>query len=241
MNVNKKDKVKDFFRKEGFYLVLFLCLCVIATVAIVTTKKNKSLEEGNSAQRDFTLNINENESSEAKKQNAEIVEQNNENETEVAQEEETDVNVSAGTNTEVSFSNPIEGIVSRGYTYPKPQLMSDGTSRNIRGVDISATVGSEVYAAAVGEVKEISKNVTEGNFVVIAHSNGLYTRYGNLADDIKVNVGDRVTEETVIGAVGNSAKILSNNELGEHLNIQVQDSTGKDLDPTAYFTFKEEE
>ena len=80
MHVNKKDKVKDFFRKEGFYLVLFLCLCVIATVAIVTTKRNKSLEESNKAQSEFTLNINENETSEVKKQNAERVEENSDNE-----------------------------------------------------------------------------------------------------------------------------------------------------------------
>ena len=67
-----------------------------------------------------------------------------------------------------------------------------------------------------------------------------YTKYTNLSNDIRVNVGDRVTENTVIGTVGSSSKIFTNNEFGEHLNIQVQDSEGKDLDPTAYFTFNEE-
>ena len=239
MNINKKDKVKDFFRKEGFYLSLFLCLCVIATVAIVTTKKNKSLEENNKAQNEFTLNIDEQETSDLKKQNAERVEEDTTNELAEA-EEENDLNVSAGTNTEVIFSNPINGVLSRGYTYPKPQLMSDGTSRNIRGIDISAAVGSEVYAAAVGEVKEVSSKVEEGNYVVIAHANGLYTKYTNLSNDIRVNIGDRVTEETVIGTVGNSSKIFTNDEFGDHVSIQLQDSTGKDLDPTAYFTFNEE-
>lgn len=239
MNVNKKDKVKDFFRKEGFYLVLFLCLCVIATVAVVTTKNNKSLEENNKAQNEFTLNIDEQETSELKKQNAERVEEDTTNELAEA-EEENDLNVSAGTNTEVIFSNPINGVLSRGYTYPKPQLMSDGTSRNIRGINISAAVGSEVYAAAVGEVKEVSSKVEEGNYIVIAHANGLYTKYTNLSNDIRVNIGDRVTEETVIATVGNSSKIFTNDEFGEHVSIQVQDSTGKDLDPTAYFTFNEE-
>lgn len=240
MNVNNKDKVKDFFRKEGFYLVLFLCLCVIATVAIVTTKKNKSLEENNRAQNEFTLNVEEQETSDLKKQNAERVEEDTTNELAEAEEEESDLNVSAGTNTEVIFSNPINGVLSRGYTYPKPQLMSDGTSRNIRGIDISAAVGSEVYAAAIGEVKEVSSKIEEGNYVVIAHANGLYTKYTNLSNDIRVNVGDRVTEETVVGTVGNSSKIFTNDEFGEHVSIQVQDSNGKDLDPTAYFTFKEE-
>lgn len=244
MKQDKKDKVKDFFRKEGFYLILFLCLCVIATVTVVTTKRNKSLQESNQAKNEFTLNIDDKETSQVKKQNAERVEGNGSNELAEGEEgmasSQEGVNVSAGTNTEVAFSNPIDGVVSRGYTYPKPQAMSDGTSRNIRGIDVNASIGTEVKAAAVGEVKEVSSKVEEGNYVVIAHANGLYTKYTNLSNEIRVNVGDKVTEGTVIGTVGNSSKIFTNTEFGEHLNVQVQDSNGKDLDPTAYFTFNEE-
>lgn len=242
MQINNKDKVKDFFRKEGFYLILFLCLCVIATVAVITTKRNKALEEGNNNQSEFTLNVDKNQSSEVKKQNADRVEGNSEDELAEGNTDSLDegVNVSAGTNTEVLFSNPLEGLLSRGYTYPKPQAMSDGTSRNIRGVNIQAAIGTEVKAAAIGEVKEVSTKTEDGDYVVIAHANGLYTKYSNLSKDIKVNVGDKVTEETVIGTVGESSKIFTNEDFGEHLNLQVYDSDGKDLDPTAYFTFNEE-
>ena len=242
MAQNKKDKVKDFFRKEGFYLVLFLCLCVIATVAVVTTKKNKALEQSNQSQNEFTLNVDDKATSDLQKQNADRVENTQNNvlaENEIASTEE-DVNVSTGTNVEVSFANPLDGSIARGYSYPKPQAMSDGSSRNIRGIDIKASVGTEVKAAAVGEVKEVSSKIEEGNYVVVAHANGLYTKYCNLSKDIRVNVGDKVTEETVIGTVGDSSKIFTNNEFGEHLNIQVQDVDGKDLDPTTYFTFNQE-
>ncbi len=44
MDQNKKNKVKDFFRKEGFYLVLLVCLCVVATVAAFTIRKNSKGE-----------------------------------------------------------------------------------------------------------------------------------------------------------------------------------------------------
>lgn len=241
MQINNKDKVKDFFRKEGFYLILFLCLCVIATVAVITTKRNKALEEGNNNQSEFTLNVDKNESSEVKKQNAERVEGTIDELAEGNSDSlDEGVNVSAGTNTEVLFSNPVEGLVSRGYTYPKPQVMSDGTSRNIRGVNIQAAIGTEVKAAAIGEVKEVSTKIEDGDYVVIAHANGLYTKYSNLSKDIKVNVGDKVTEETVIGTVGESSKIFTNEDFGERLNLQIYDSDGKDLDPTAYFTFNEE-
>ncbi len=242
MDQNKKDKAKDFFRKEGFYLVLFLCLCIIATVAVVTTRKNRALQQSNKSENEFTLNVEDKATSEVQKQNADRVENNQNNglaKEEIASTEE-DVNVSTGTNVEVKFSNPIDGLLSRSYSYPKPQVISEGVSRNIRGIDIKASVGTEVKAAAVGEVKEVSSKAEEGNYVVIAHANGLYTKYCNLAKDIKVNVGDKVTEETVIGTIGDSSVIFKNSEFGEHLNLQVQNSDGKDIDPTTYFTFNEE-
>lgn len=243
MDQIKKDKIKNFFRKEGFYLVLFLCLCIIATVTVVNVRKNNALKESSTVEDEFSLNIEEKTTSELQKQNAERVENGSneelaENTTEELTSEEN-LNVSAGTNYEVVFNNPLEGEIARGYTYPKPQELADGTIRNIRGIDIKASVGTEVRAAAEGEVKEVSSRVEDGTYIVIAHANGLYTKYSNLSQDTRVNVGDKVTEETVIGTVGNTSKIFTNEEFGEHLNLQVFDSNGKDLDPTAYFTFNE--
>ena len=248
-NKNKNNKVKEFFRKEGFYLILFLCLCIIATAGTLAVKRNNNLNNSQNEENEFTLN-NENNGSEVIKQNADRVD-NTENELaegeeEIASNDEEEVaasegivDVSSGTNTQVSFNNPLDGTISRGYTYPKPQKMADGTSRNIRGIDVNVAVGTEVRAAAEGEVKEVSSNIQEGQFIVIAHANGLYTKYTNLSNDVRVNVGDRVTTDTVIGVVGDTSKIFTNNEFGEHLNIQVRDSEGNDLNPTTYFTFNE--
>lgn len=37
---NKSNKsLSNFFKKEGFYLILFICLCIVATVAVITTIK----------------------------------------------------------------------------------------------------------------------------------------------------------------------------------------------------------
>ena len=205
MQINNKDKVKDFFRKEGFYLILFLCLCVIATVAVITTKRNKALEEGNNAQSEFTLNVDKNESSEVKKQNADRVEGTSEDELAEGNADllEEGVNVSTGTNTEVLFTNPVEGLVSRGYTYPKPQEMSDGTSRNLRSKSVRLAIGTEVKAAAEGVVETVGVgDVEEGTRVVIKHANGLKTVYANLDPKVNVKTGDKVTSSTIIGKVG---------------------------------------
>lgn len=236
---NNKNSIKNFFRKEGFYLVLFLCLCLVASVAVITAKKNNNAS--NEAGNEFSLNIDEN-VSETQKQNAERVENVEEEvvveelepEMEVGLDEEDDT-VSVGSTIEVVFTKPIEGELSRTYTYPTPQKLADGSHRNIRGIDIKASVGTEVKASAIGEVKEVSNKTEEGSYVVLAHSNGLFTKYTNLSKEVRVNVGDKVTEDTVIGTVGNTSKIFTNQEFGEHLNIQVFDVDGKDLNPTEYF------
>ena len=83
MDQNKKNKVKDFFRKEGFYLVLFVCLCIVATVAAFTIRKNSVAKEQNKVNNELSLNeVEDNNSSETdsnfNKQNAERVENNDE-------------------------------------------------------------------------------------------------------------------------------------------------------------------
>ena len=83
MDQNKKNKVKDFFRKEGFYLVLFVCLCIVATVAAFTIRKNSVAKEENKVNNELSLNeVEDNTSSETdsnfNKQNAERVENNDE-------------------------------------------------------------------------------------------------------------------------------------------------------------------
>lgn len=44
-----------------------------------------------------------------------------------------------------------------------------------------------------GKVEEVSSNTTDGTYVVIAHANGLKTKYANLSEDVKVAAGDTVS------------------------------------------------
>ena len=45
--MNKKDQFKRFIKKDGFYVVLFVCLCLVATVGVVVANKstNNTVEE----------------------------------------------------------------------------------------------------------------------------------------------------------------------------------------------------
>ena len=277
MDQNKKNKVKDFFRKEGFYLVLLVCLCVVATVAAFTIKKNSVAKEQNNTSNELSLNdVQDSNSSEVDSnfnmQNAERVENNDElaeaNDNEISQEEvtnevdndtndtneaivsenqnnseqEADVDVSAGTDSNIVLSLPIDGEVAISREFGKmvrtysDETRSEDTSR--RGIDINAAVGTTVKAAAEGKVEEVSSNTTDGTYVVIAHANGLKTKYANLSEDVKVAAGDTVSAGTEIGTVGNSSGIFTSKICGDVLNVQVQDANGKDVDPSAYFIAK---
>ena len=277
MDQNKKNKVKDFFRKEGFYLDLLVCLCVVATVAAFTIKKNSVAKEQNNTSNELSLNdVQDSNSSEVDSnfnmQNAERVENNDElaeaNDNEISQEEvtnevdndtndtneaivsenqnnseqEADVDVSAGTDSNIVLSLPIDGEVAISREFGKmvrtysDETRSEDTSR--RGIDINAAVGTTVKAAAEGKVEEVSSNTTDGTYVVIAHANGLKTKYANLSEDVKVAAGDTVSAGTEIGTVGNSSGIFTSKICGDVLNVQVQDANGKDVDPSAYFEMK---
>ena len=277
MDQNKKNKVKDFFRKEGFYLVLFVCLCIVATVAAFTIRKNSVAKEENKVNNELSLNeVEDNTSSETdsnfNKQNAERVENNDElannseeilSEPEVADAEEQvadntqeevaenqvtestqeeTADVSAGNDTQIVLSLPIDGNVAISREFGKmirtysDETRSEDTSR--RGIDINAAVGTVVKAAAEGKVEEVSSNTTDGTYVVVAHANGLKTKYTNLSEEVKVAAGDVVSAGTEIGTVGNTSGIFTSKVCGDVLNVQVQDANGNDVDPSAYFDLK---
>lgn len=277
MDQNKKNKVKDFFRKEGFYLVLFVCLCIVATVAAFTIRKNSVAKEEKKVNNELSLNeVEDNTSSETdssfNKQNAERVENNDElannseeilsepevadaeeqvadnTEEEVAENQVTEstqeetADVSAGNDTQIVLSLPIDGNVAISREFGKmirtysDETRSEDTSR--RGIDINAAVGTVVKAAAEGKVEEVSSNTTDGTYVVVAHANGLKTKYTNLSEEVKVATGDVVSAGTEIGTVGNTSGIFTSKVCGDVLNLQIQDANGNDVDPSAYFDFK---
>ncbi|MBQ8472547.1 MAG: peptidoglycan DD-metalloendopeptidase family protein [Bacilli bacterium] len=87
-----------------------------------------------------------------------------------------------------------------------------------RGLDISGTgYGSPIYAAKPGVVTEVNYHYLSGNYVVINHQNGYYTRYAHMSRlSPYVKVGDYVTAGQTIGDMGSSGR--SN---GTHLHFEL--------------------
>jgi len=95
------------------------------------------------------------------------------------------------------------------------------------GIDYAAPVGTPVWASATGKVVECEMKRGSGNTVVLAHPNGLTTRYYHLSRFARgMKVGKMVRQKDVIGFVGTTG--LST---GPHLHFSVT-KNGAFVDPS---------
>ncbi len=102
------------------------------------------------------------------------------------------------------------------------------------GIDIGLSRGSKVSAAADGVVVETVGYCIEGrsscggrygNYIVIQHSNGTFTRYAHLSR-VSVSTGETVSKGESIGASGNTG-----HSTGPHLHFQIEKANGSTMRP----------
>lgn len=102
-----------------------------------------------------------------------------------------------------------------------------GASSYHQGIDIGASHGSSIWAAASGTVVTASYNSAMGNYVVISHGNGLSTVYEHCSA-LYVSAGDYVSQGTTIAAVGSTGI-----STGAHLHFGVMEG-GSYVNPLYY-------
>lgn len=97
-----------------------------------------------------------------------------------------------------------------------------------RGLDIAASYGTEIKAAADGTVKFAGfNNGGYGNLVIIEHGNGVETYYGHCSS-ILVSNGTTVKAGDVIAKVGSTG-----NSTGNHLHFEIK-VNGSSVNPQKY-------
>lgn len=85
------------------------------------------------------------------------------------------------------------------------------------GLDIAAVFGTPIVATADGEVTQTSYTSDLGNFVVIQHKYGFYTRYAHMSRTAGEGRGDKVHRGDVIGFIG-----MTGLTTGPHLHYEVR-------------------
>jgi hypothetical protein len=99
------------------------------------------------------------------------------------------------------------------------------------GIDLAASLGTTVRAAASGTVT-MAGRASDGAVVVkIQHDNGYTSLYGHLDPSLQVAVGQHVEAGQGIGKVG-----LTGNTTGPHLHFGLSNAAGTAVDPTPWLT-----
>lgn len=102
-----------------------------------------------------------------------------------------------------------------------------GASSNHKGIDIGASAGADIIAAADGTVTAASYSSAAGNYVMIDHGGGLYTVYMH-ASSLLVSPGQNVSAGDVIAKVGSTGI-----STGSHLHFGVS-LNGSYVSPWSY-------
>ncbi len=110
-----------------------------------------------------------------------------------------------------------------------PRKKANGKQGFHHGVDMAANRGTPIRAAGSGVVTEAGWGKGYGNTVVIKHDDRFTTRYAHM-DNIKVRVGQKVSEGAVIGCVGATGYVRKSGGDGSHLHFEVRDC-GRSCNP----------
>lgn len=95
------------------------------------------------------------------------------------------------------------------------------------GIDFGSGRGTEIYAAAEGNVILSEFNSSFGNYVVIDHNDGQSTAYAHL-DKLVISKGDIVSKGQLIGYSGSTGR-----STGPHLHFEVR-TNGTPVNPKDY-------
>lgn len=140
--------------------------------------------------------------------------------------------VTIGTGTTYITSSDKANISAAGFicplasgSYKVTSYWGDG--RGHKGMDLCASKGTPIYAAASGTVTFSGWNGGYGYSVVIDHGNGLTTRYAH-ASALYVTKGQKVNQGQSIAAVGTTG-----DSTGNHLHFEVM-INGTRVNPAPY-------
>ena len=128
---------------------------------------------------------------------------------------------------------PVNGEITAHYSETPVYSRTLGDWRSHNGIDISASEGEKVFAAAPGVVKDAYFDTFFGYTVVLTHTGGTETVYSNLSGDITVAPGQTVAEGELIAYAGSTASCESEEDPHIHFELKKED---KYLDPSQHLT-----
>ena len=234
-----KQKLDKFFAGKGFYIVLVLCIAVIGVstyyllsdrLADVDEYTNEVLEsQDNKNDSNMSVvppDIDESTLEQYPEEPASLDDDAKVEDTDVWNEQTAEDAAAA------QMIWPLDGEIDLPYSVAALIFHEKlGDWRIHDGVDIAATLGTQVLAISAGVVESVEMDDMGGMTVVIEHAGGLRSIYSNLAAVPTVYVGDNVSTGEVIGSVGTTAP----GETAENPHLCLKMTLdGQSVDPSTY-------
>ncbi len=206
---------KKLLEKDGFYLALFVCICLIAIGGVWFTKNNVDELTSNDL---FVNKTNEN----SKKDEDEVHLIEKDKNDSIPTSTESNENLEKAKEKQENKSSKLSFLgtkVVREYSEKEPSYSKTLDLWEVhKGLDISADSGYEVKSLLDGKVVNVFKDDKHGISVKIESSNNVVVVYSNLDEETKVKKGQEVSEGQVLGTVGNTSSVES--EDGAHIHVE---------------------
>lgn len=215
MDKKSRNKTSNFFKKEGFYVILFVCLCIVATVAALVARNSRVFNGKPSVaitESKVDSTIKDVGNKVQGPTNATEVKNNKptDEKTNTAQVETKPAPVVQTTAKPIlSFVKPVAGTLLIGFSDLAPIEPTDSKTlqsvETVNGMYINCKIGQDVFSSESGVVVENNSAINYGQVLTIKHENGYKTVYGNLSETPKVKVGDKVVRNQKIATVGKTS------------------------------------
>lgn len=183
-----------------------------------TTQENTVNSEGNQESTNSTENANT-EVQNNEEKNSENVgmgggkEENTQAETEASNENKSQMEIDAEfLKVNYNFINPVKGTVTSRYGAREP---TDIISANHYGIDIGASIGTEIVASTDGTVEQVSEEGEYGKHIKIRNGEAV-TLYAHCSE-LLVEEGQKVKQGEKIALVGDTGKAT-----GPHLHFEIR-------------------
>ncbi|MFD1363120.1 peptidoglycan DD-metalloendopeptidase family protein [Lentibacillus salinarum] len=124
--------------------------------------------------------------------------------------------MTSGGGGQLAWPTPTSSNITSTYGTRADPVTGEQSFHN--GIDVGASCGTPIVAAASGTVSDSGPASGYGQWIVINHSGGLTTIYGHMyEEDLLVDAGDTVQQGQMISRVGDNGK-----STGCHLHFQLE-------------------
>lgn len=127
----------------------------------------------------------------------------------------------------ISFKWPCPGSSRITSRFGDRESPTEGASTNHKGIDIGASSGTAIIAAAAGEVVISTYSYSAGNYIMIDHGGGVSTVYMHCSQ-LLASKGQKVKQGQTIAKVGSTGY-----STGPHLHFGIR-SGGSYVNPLSY-------